>query len=57
MGLTTNIDDRQEQFVAKKGSDFDDRQDQLDAESEAYHGFDYQTDGNGSWASALPVKQ
>ncbi|KAF3766236.1 glutamate synthase [Cryphonectria parasitica EP155] len=38
-------------------SDFDDRQVHLQAELEAYKPFEYQQDGNGSWAGALPVKQ
>ena len=37
--------------------DFNDRQTQIDAENEPYHQYDYQTDSNGSWAGALPVKQ
>ena len=37
--------------------DFNDRQTQIDAESEPDHQYDYQTDSNGSWAGALPVKQ
>lgn len=38
-------------------SDFDDRQTQIDSEADAYHPYDYQTENNGSWAGALPVKQ
>lgn len=37
--------------------EFDDRQIQLEAESEEYHPYEYQTEGNTSWAGALPVKQ
>jgi glutamate synthase (NADPH/NADH) len=37
--------------------DFDDRQTQALAESEEYHPYEYQTENNGSWAGALPVKQ
>jgi glutamate synthase (NADPH/NADH) len=37
--------------------DFDDRQLQIEAESEQYHPYEYQTEGNTSWAGALPVKQ
>ncbi|KAM7218813.1 putative glutamate synthase [NADPH] [Rhypophila decipiens] len=37
--------------------EFDDRQLQLDAESEPYHPYEYQTENNDSWAGALPVKQ
>jgi glutamate synthase (NADPH/NADH) len=38
-------------------ADFDDRQTQIESEAEAYHPYEYQTDNNGSWAGALPVKQ
>ncbi|KAJ4417315.1 glutamate synthase [NADH] [Gnomoniopsis sp. IMI 355080] len=38
-------------------SDFDDRQEHLQAESEVHHPYEYQAEGNGSWAGALPVKQ
>lgn len=38
-------------------SDFDDRQEHLQAESEARQPYEYQEEGNGSWAGALPVKQ
>ncbi|KAK3683562.1 putative glutamate synthase [Podospora appendiculata] len=38
-------------------ADFDDRQTQFDAESQEYHPYEYQTENNGSWAGALPVKQ
>lgn len=38
-------------------SDFDDRQLHQQAESEEYHPYEYQQEGNGSWAGALPVKQ
>lgn len=38
-------------------SDFDDRQEHLQAETEAHHPYEYQEEGNGSWAGALPVKQ
>lgn len=38
-------------------TDFDDRQETLQAESEAYQPYEYQQEGNGSWAGALPVKQ
>jgi glutamate synthase (NADPH/NADH) len=37
--------------------EFDDRQTQIDAENEPYHPYTYQTEENGSWAGALPVKQ
>lgn len=37
--------------------EFDDRQTQASAESEQYIPYDYQTENNGSWAGALPVKQ
>ncbi|KAK0740549.1 hypothetical protein B0T18DRAFT_330995 [Schizothecium vesticola] len=37
--------------------EFDDRQIHLEAESEEYHPYEYQTEGNTSWAGALPVKQ
>ncbi|KAK7980665.1 hypothetical protein PG989_013122 [Apiospora arundinis] len=38
-------------------SDFDDRQTHIDSEADAYHPYEYQTENNGSWAGALPVKQ
>jgi glutamate synthase (NADPH/NADH) len=37
--------------------DFDDRQTQIHAESQPYHPYEYQSEQNGSWAGALPVKQ
>jgi glutamate synthase (NADH) len=37
--------------------EFDDRETTRQAESEEYHPYEYQTDNNGSWAGALPVKQ
>lgn len=37
--------------------EFDDRQTQAQAESDEYHPYEYQTEDNGSWAGALPVKQ
>jgi glutamate synthase (NADPH/NADH) len=37
--------------------DFDDRQTQIDAESQPYVPYEYQSDQNESWAGALPVKQ
>ncbi|KAK5661528.1 hypothetical protein OQA88_11432 [Cercophora sp. LCS_1] len=37
--------------------DFDDRSIQLEAESYEYHPYEYQEEGNTSWAGALPVKQ
>ncbi|KAK0613827.1 hypothetical protein B0T14DRAFT_569832 [Immersiella caudata] len=37
--------------------DFDDRTLQTETESEQYHPYEYQTEGNTSWAGALPVKQ
>ncbi|KAI1844141.1 hypothetical protein JX266_009625 [Neoarthrinium moseri] len=37
--------------------DFDDRQTHIESEAESYHPYDYQTENNGSWAGALPVKQ
>ncbi|KAI7788823.1 enhancer-2 of am [Diaporthe eres] len=38
-------------------TEFDDRDQHLLAETEAYHPYEYQEEGNGSWAGALPVKQ
>lgn len=38
-------------------AEFDDRQIHNDAAAEEYHPYEYQTDNNGSWAGALPVKQ
>ncbi|KAK8086946.1 glutamate synthase [Apiospora phragmitis] len=38
-------------------SDFDDRQTHIDSEADAYHPYEYETENNGSWAGALPVKQ
>ncbi|KAG6360251.1 hypothetical protein INS49_011307 [Diaporthe citri] len=38
-------------------NEFDDRDQHLLAETEAYHPYEYQEEGNGSWAGALPVKQ
>ncbi|TAQ84560.1 hypothetical protein B7494_g7107 [Chlorociboria aeruginascens] len=38
------------------GDDFNDRQLEIDAENEVYHPYEYETDGNESWAGALPVK-
>jgi hypothetical protein len=40
-----------------KVDDFNDRQNQIDAENEPYHQYEYQTEKNESWAGALPVKQ
>jgi glutamate synthase (NADPH/NADH) len=40
-----------------RADDFNDRQNQIDAENEPYHQYEYQAEGNGSWAGALPVKQ
>jgi len=37
--------------------EFDDRQIQIEAEKEEYHPYEYQTENNGSWAGALPLKQ
>ncbi|KAB5582623.1 putative glutamate synthase [Coniochaeta sp. 2T2.1] len=37
--------------------EFDDRQTHASAENEKYHPYEYQTENNGSWAGALPVKQ
>ena len=37
--------------------DFDDRETHIEAVSEEYHPYEYQTENNGSWAGALPVKQ
>jgi len=37
--------------------EFDDRQIELEAAKEEYHPYEYQTENNGSWAGALPVKQ
>jgi hypothetical protein len=36
---------------------FDDRHTQIEAENAPYHQYQYQTEENGSWAGALPVKQ
>ena len=38
-------------------AEFDDRKTHLEAVTEEYHPYEYQTEGNGSWAGALPVKQ
>ncbi|KAI0449826.1 glutamate synthase [Xylaria acuta] len=38
-------------------ADFDDRQIEIESTAEAYHPYEYQTENNGSWAGALPVKQ
>ena len=38
-------------------ADFDDRQTHLEAVSDEYHPYEYQTENNTSWAGALPVKQ
>ncbi|KAI1751168.1 glutamate synthase [Xylaria castorea] len=38
-------------------ADFDDRQIEIDSAAETYHPYEYQTENNGSWAGALPVKQ
>jgi len=38
-------------------AEFDDRQNHLEAASEEYHAYEYQTENNSSWAGALPVKQ
>ncbi|XMA10732.1 hypothetical protein WAI453_003523 [Rhynchosporium graminicola] len=40
-----------------RADDFNDRQIQIDAENEPYHQYQYETEDNGSWAGALPVKQ
>jgi glutamate synthase (NADPH/NADH) len=40
-----------------KVDDFNDRQDEIDAQNEPYHPYEYQTEENESWAGALPVKQ
>lgn len=40
-----------------RADDFNDRQTQIDAENEPYSPYVYQTEDNGSWAGALPVKQ
>lgn len=37
--------------------EFDDRHIHFKAEKESYKPYEYQTDNNGSWAGALPVKQ
>ena len=37
--------------------EFDDRQTHASDENEEYHPYEYQTENNGSWAGALPVKQ
>lgn len=38
-------------------ADFDDRKIHNDANAETYIPYEYQTENNGSWAGALPVKQ
>ncbi|KAI0198710.1 glutamate synthase [Astrocystis sublimbata] len=38
-------------------ADFDDRQIETESTAETYHPYEYQTENNGSWAGALPVKQ
>lgn len=38
-------------------ADFDDRKIHNDANDEKYTPYEYQTENNGSWAGALPVKQ
>lgn len=43
--------------AAMAALDFDDRQTQIDAESQPYVPYEYQSDQNESWAGALPVKQ
>jgi glutamate synthase (NADPH/NADH) len=40
-----------------RADDFNDRQNQIDAENEPYHQYEYETENNDSWAGALPVKQ
>jgi glutamate synthase (NADPH/NADH) len=40
-----------------RAEDFNDRQTEIDANNAAYNPYDYQAEGNGSWAGALPVKQ
>jgi glutamate synthase (NADPH/NADH) len=40
-----------------RADDFNDRQNEIDAENEPYHQYEYQTENNDSWAGALPVKQ
>lgn len=40
-----------------RADDFDDRQIQIDAENEPFNEYEYQYEGNTSWAGALPVKQ
>jgi len=37
--------------------DFDDRHIEIESAAEPYHPYEYQTENNGSWAGALPVKQ
>jgi len=37
--------------------DFNDRQTEIDAKNEVHHQYKYETEGNESWAGALPVKQ
>ena len=37
--------------------EFNDIQDKIAAEQEVYHEYKYETEGNESWAGALPVKQ
>ncbi|CRK46772.1 hypothetical protein BN1723_020136, partial [Verticillium longisporum] len=37
--------------------DFNDQQTSFDAEKEQYTPYEYQEEGNTSWAGALPVKQ
>lgn len=38
-------------------NEFDDRQTSIESEAETYTPYQYQTENNGSWAGALPVKQ
>lgn len=38
-------------------NEFDDRQIDIDSQNEPYNQYEFDTEGNGSWAGALPKKQ
>ncbi|APA13519.1 hypothetical protein SS1G_07849 [Sclerotinia sclerotiorum 1980 UF-70] len=40
-----------------RAEDFNDRQIEIDAKNEPYNQYQYEAEGNDSWAGALPVKQ
>lgn len=40
-----------------RAEDFNDRQTEIDARNEPYNQYQYEAEGNDSWAGALPVKQ